>query len=50
MPWWQSAALVPPLVACVYALRPHLPAQIAGRLDYSPHGIAPKPAPAERKA
>src|SRR5690349_2368320 len=33
MPWWQSAALVPPLVACVYALRPHLPAQIAGRLD-----------------
>jgi membrane protein required for colicin V production len=48
--WWQSAALVPPLVAGVYALRPHLPPQIAGRLDYSPHGIVPKVAPAEQKA
>src|SRR5690349_2352753 len=37
--WWQNAALVPPLVAGVYALRPHLPAEIAGRLDYSPHGV-----------
>jgi membrane protein required for colicin V production len=36
--WWQQSALVPPLVAGVYALRPHLPAEIAGRLDYSPHG------------
>jgi membrane protein required for colicin V production len=36
--WWQQSALVPPLVAGVYALRPHLPAEIAGRLDYSPRG------------
>ena len=35
--WWQHSALVPPLVAGVYALRPHLPAELAGRLDYSPH-------------
>jgi membrane protein required for colicin V production len=49
-PWWQSAALVPPLVAGVYALRPHLPPQIAGRLDYSPHGVGPKVSPAEQKA
>ncbi|HLX29561.1 MAG TPA: CvpA family protein [Casimicrobiaceae bacterium] len=35
--WWQHSALVPPLVAGVYALRPHLPADLAGRLDYSPH-------------
>jgi len=49
-PWWQGAALVPPLVAGVYALRPHLPAEIAGRLNYSPGGgIAPDVAPAERK-
>ena len=48
--WWQSAALVPPLVAGVYALRPHLPAEIAGRLDYSPAGVAPKVAPVEQKA
>jgi membrane protein required for colicin V production len=48
--WWQSAVLVPPLVAGVYALRPHLPAQIAGRLDYSPGGFAPHGTPAEKKA
>jgi membrane protein required for colicin V production len=36
--WWQRSALVPPLVAGVYALRPHLPRDIAERLDYSPHG------------
>ena len=46
--WWQGAALVPPLVAGVYALRPHLPAELAGRLDYSPGGVAPKVAPVER--
>jgi membrane protein required for colicin V production len=41
--WWQHAALVPPLVAGVYALRAHLPAELAGRLDYSPGGgVAPK--------
>ena len=36
--WWQNSAFVPPLVAGVFALRPHLPAEIAGRLDYSPDG------------
>ena len=48
--WWQSAALVPPLVAGVYALRPHLPAEIAGHLDYSPHGIAPRAKPPQQRA
>jgi len=48
-PWWQDAALVPPLVAGVYALRPHLPAEIARRLDYSPGGVPPGAAPAEQK-
>jgi membrane protein required for colicin V production len=48
--WWQNAALVPPLVAGVYALRPHLPAAIAGRLDYSPHGVAPGGKPARQQA
>ena len=46
--WWQGAALVPPLVAGVYALRPHLPAEIAGRLDYSPHGVAPAKPPRQQ--
>lgn len=46
--WWQSSALVPPLVAGVFAMRPHLPAELAGRLDYSPGGAVPKTAPAER--
>ena len=41
-PWWQSSALVPPLVAGVYALRPHLPPELAGRLDYSPGGGSPR--------
>lgn len=47
MHWWQSSALVPPLVAGVYALRPHLPAVLAGHLDYSPGRAAPKSAPVE---
>ena len=47
---WQSAVLVPPLVAGVYALRPHLPAQIAGRLDYSSGGVASPATPAQKKA
>jgi membrane protein required for colicin V production len=38
--WWRHSAFVPPLVAGVYALRPHLPAAIAGRLDYSAHGLS----------
>jgi len=50
MLWWQNAALVPPLVAGVYALRPHLPAEIAGRLDYSPHGVAPNAKPSQQQA
>jgi membrane protein required for colicin V production len=48
--WWQNAILVPPLVAAVFALRPHLPVELANRLDYSPGGVAPKVAPAERHA
>ena len=46
--WWQSAALVPPLVAGVYALKPHLPAQLAGRLDYSPGGMQRRGAPEQQ--
>ena len=46
-PWWQGSALVPPLVAGVYALKPHLPAGLAGRLDYSPGGVRPKAAPVD---
>ncbi len=48
--WWQRSALVPPLVAGVFALRPHLPPELAGRLDYSPDGARPKVAPAEQQA
>jgi membrane protein required for colicin V production len=48
MTWWQHSALVPPLVAGVYVLRPHLPTELAGRLDYSPGGLAPKTTPAEQ--
>jgi membrane protein required for colicin V production len=49
-PWWQGSALVPPLVAGVFALKPYLPAEVAGRLDYSPGGARPKAAPAEHRA
>lgn len=49
-PWWQHSALAPPLVAGVYALRPHLPPELAGRLDYSPGGMRPGAAPVERRA
>ena len=45
--WWQRALLVPPLVAGVMVLSPHLPAALARRLDYSRGGGAPKAAPAE---
>jgi membrane protein required for colicin V production len=48
--WWQRAVLVPPLVAAVFALRPHLPADLARRLDYSPGRTSPKVAPVERRA
>jgi membrane protein required for colicin V production len=48
MDWWQRSAFVPPLVAGVFALRPHLPAALAGRLDYSPHGAPRKASPGEQ--
>ena len=35
--WWQHSALLPPLVAGVIALKPHLPDELNRRLDYS-HG------------
>jgi membrane protein required for colicin V production len=50
MDWWQRSAFVPPLVAGVIALRPHLPGALAGRLDYSPHGVPRDAAPAEQRA
>jgi membrane protein required for colicin V production len=34
--WWQRSALVPPLVAGVFALNPYLPDDLSRRLDYSP--------------
>ncbi len=48
--WWQNSALVPPLVAGVFALKPHLPSELAGRLDYSPGGSRPRSAHAEQQA
>jgi membrane protein required for colicin V production len=48
--WWQSSALIPPLVAGVYALRPHLPAELAGRLDYSPGGTRQPATSVEQRA
>ena len=48
--WWQSSAFVPPLVAGVFALRPHFPPELAGRLDYSPGGAVPSAAPAGQHA
>ena len=47
--WWQRAALVPPLVAGVLALKHHLPSELAARLDYSP-GARQKTVPVERRA
>lgn len=46
-PWWQGSVLVPPLVAGVVALKPHLPAALADRLDYSPGGTRPNVAPVD---
>jgi membrane protein required for colicin V production len=48
--WWQSSALVPPLVAGVLALRPYLPAGLMARLDYSPAGSRPGVMPVEHPA
>jgi len=50
MDWWQRSTFVPPLVVGVFALRPHLPAALAGRLDYSPAGVRRKPSPVEQQA
>jgi membrane protein required for colicin V production len=48
--WWQRSAFVPPLVAGVFALRPHLPEELVGRLDYSPGGVRPRAKPTEQQA
>jgi membrane protein required for colicin V production len=46
--WWQNATLGPPLVALALELRPWLPAEWAGRLDYPAPGR--KPARPEKAA
>ena len=48
--WWQNAALAPPLAAAAVSLKPWLPPEWAGRLDYSREGRVAPAAPAERKA
>ena len=48
--WWQNAALAPPLAAAALSLKPWLPPEWGGRLDYSREGRAAPVAPAERKA
>jgi membrane protein required for colicin V production len=48
--WWQNAALVPPLTVAALGLKPWLPPEWAGRLDYSRAGRAAPVAPVERKA
>jgi len=48
--WWQNAALAPPLAVAALSLKPWLPPEWGGRLDYSREGRAAPMAPAERKA
>ena len=48
--WWQNAALAPPLAGAALSLKPWLPPEWGGRLDYSREGRAAPVAPAERKA
>jgi len=48
--WWQNAALAPPLAVAALSLKPWLPPEWGGRLDYSREGRAAPVAPAERKA
>jgi membrane protein required for colicin V production len=48
--WWQASALVPPLIAGVMALKSYLPAELPGRLDYSPGGERRNVSPAEHRA
>lgn len=48
--WWQNSALAPPLTVAALSMKPWLPPEWAGRLDYSREGrIAPR-TPADRKA
>ena len=48
--WWQNSVFAPPLVAGVETLKPYLPQLLAERLDYSPGGARPRPAPGQQKA
>jgi membrane protein required for colicin V production len=47
--WWQNSAFAPPLVAGVETLKPWLPQLLVERLDYSPGGVRPRPAPGQQK-
>ena len=46
--WWQNAFVAPTLASAALSLRPWLPPDWAGRLDFSPTGPAPA-APAAPK-
>jgi membrane protein required for colicin V production len=48
--WWQNSVFAPSLVDGVEALKPWLPQLLAERLDYSPEGVRPRPAPGQQKA
>ena len=48
--WWQNSALAQPLAVAALGLKPWLPQEWAGRLDYSRAGRAAPEAPVERKA
>jgi membrane protein required for colicin V production len=48
--WWQNSALAPSLAAAALSLKPWLPSEWSGRLDYSREGRTLPRAPADRKA
>jgi len=48
--WWQNSALAPSLAAAALSLKPRLPSEWSGRLDYSREGRTLPRAPADRKA
>ncbi len=48
--WWQNAALAPPLAIAALSLKPWLPPEWAGRLDFSREGRTAPGSPVERKA
>jgi membrane protein required for colicin V production len=48
--WWQNAALAPPLAVAALSLKPWLPPEWAGRLDFSREGRTAPGSPVERKA